>query len=179
LCNIISINIYHKLVLTLLVAWLLERCYIYIGNEAFKSNQTHAIGNENASQNYCAYNENFHDLSYFWIYHKNRRLLVDRGSMAGRGFILSLWTIYVNSTNYLCYLRYVPAIKIALTCRGLLLSHIMTFHQLWCRYSMQPSKHPPIQWLRITACTAIVFVPKTRRHKGSGSRWASSQSAPR
>jgi hypothetical protein len=36
LCSIICINIYHKLVLTSLVAWLLERSYIYEGNKTFK-----------------------------------------------------------------------------------------------------------------------------------------------
>jgi hypothetical protein len=37
MCSIISISIYHKLVLTSLVAWLLERSYIYGVNKAFKS----------------------------------------------------------------------------------------------------------------------------------------------
>jgi hypothetical protein len=35
-CSIICISIYHKLVLTSIVAWLLERSYIYVGNKAFK-----------------------------------------------------------------------------------------------------------------------------------------------
>jgi hypothetical protein len=36
ICSIISISIYHKLVLTGLTAWLLERSYIYGQNKALK-----------------------------------------------------------------------------------------------------------------------------------------------
>jgi hypothetical protein len=35
-CSVISISIYHKLVLMSLDAWLLERSYIYKENKSFK-----------------------------------------------------------------------------------------------------------------------------------------------
>jgi hypothetical protein len=34
--SIISISIHHKIILTSLVAWLFERCYIFGGNKTFK-----------------------------------------------------------------------------------------------------------------------------------------------
>jgi hypothetical protein len=71
-CSIISINIYHKLVLTSLVAWLLERSYIYVENEAFKSNQPYAVEMKMPPKIIAHAMETLTICHNYRIYHKNR-----------------------------------------------------------------------------------------------------------
>jgi hypothetical protein len=56
--SIISISKYHKLVIGSIVAWLLERSYIYGVIRFLRA----CNGNENVIQNLRTCNKNFHDI---------------------------------------------------------------------------------------------------------------------
>jgi hypothetical protein len=85
---------------------LLERSYIY---DVIQFLHT-CSGNKNVIQNLLICNGNSHDLPNYRIYHKNRICThvptrVNMVQWLDGVFMLSLWTIYDISVNYLLYLQ--------------------------------------------------------------------------